>query len=103
LWDGSTCTFHGRLVIAAGGAHSTIARILNSAPRSRVGRSDDSRDSKSTTVALRAYYEGVEGDSSRVDIFFDKRFFPGYAWVFPLGEGRANVGLGMVVDMNPRN
>jgi flavin-dependent dehydrogenase len=76
---------------------------LHSRPKSKGEGSNTNHSSKSVTVALRAYYEGVEGDSSRVDIFFDRRFFPGYAWVFPLGEGRANVGLGAVVDMNRRN
>ncbi|MFL5733996.1 MAG: geranylgeranyl reductase family protein [Chloroflexia bacterium] len=84
--------FRGRLVIAADGARSAVARAVGL----------EQADSKSITVALRAYYEGVEGDPSRVDIFFDRSFFPGYAWVFPLAGGRANVGLGIVMDVYHR-
>jgi flavin-dependent dehydrogenase len=53
---------------------------------------------KNISFALRAYFEGVGGDTSQVDILFDRSFFPGYAWIFPLGGGRANVGMGMVMD-----
>ncbi|MDQ5826075.1 MAG: geranylgeranyl reductase family protein [Chloroflexota bacterium] len=81
-------TYRGRLVIGADGAHSLVSRALN--PEGSKG--------KNRSFALRAYFEGVVGDSSRVDILFDRSFFPGYAWIFPLGGGRANVGMGMVMD-----
>ncbi len=86
--EGQPVTFRGRLVLGADGAHSLVARTLNPA-------SDKSRY---LSYALRAYFEGVSGDSTQVDILFDKAFFPGYAWIFPFGEGRANIGMGMVVD-----
>ena len=90
--DGQPCDFYGQMVIAADGAHSTIARALGL----------ERRDSKNNIVALRAYYDGVDGDPSQADIFFDQSYFPGYAWIFPTGEGRANVGLGMVMDVYQR-
>jgi geranylgeranyl reductase family protein len=90
--EGKPCTFRGRLVIGADGAHSLVSRALNSG----------SNKSKNISFALRAYFEGVSGDSAQVDILFSKAFFPGYAWIFPLGEGRANVGMGMVMDPNSR-
>jgi geranylgeranyl reductase family protein len=86
--EGKPATFRGRLVIGADGAHSPVSRALNPA----------SNKSKHLSYALRAYFEGVSGDSTQVDILFGKDFFPGYAWIFPLGEGRANVGMGMVMD-----
>jgi geranylgeranyl reductase family protein len=86
--EGKLATFRGRLVIGADGAHSLVARTLNSA----------SNKGKHLSYALRAYFEGVSGDSTQVDILFGKAFFPGYAWIFPLGEGRANVGMGLVMD-----
>jgi geranylgeranyl reductase family protein len=85
--EGQQCSFRGRLVIGADGAHSVVSRALN-----------QQSGGKYIAVALKAYLEGVRGDQSRVDILFDGRFFPGYAWIFPLGGGRANVGLGMVMD-----
>ncbi|HEX9988327.1 MAG TPA: geranylgeranyl reductase family protein [Chloroflexia bacterium] len=86
--EGRPCTFRGRLVIGADGAHSLVSRTLNPV----------SNKSKNISFALRAYFEGVSGDSTQVDILFGKAFFPGYAWIFPLGAGRANVGMGMVMD-----
>ncbi len=86
------CSFRGRLVIAADGAHSVVAKALGV----------DNRDPKSTMLALRAYYNGVEGDPSQAEISFDESFFPGYAWIFPVGPDRANVGLGMVMDVYQR-
>jgi geranylgeranyl reductase family protein len=88
-YGGELCRFHSKLVIGADGAHSTVARALGM----------ENRDSSSIIVAVRAYYTGVGGAPSRADIFFDQSFFPGYTWIFPLGKGRANVGLGMVMDV----
>jgi flavin-dependent dehydrogenase len=33
-----------------------------------------------------------------VEFFLDKSTLPGYAWIFPTGKGRANVGIGMRLD-----
>lgn len=85
-------SFHGKLVIGADGAYSAVGRALGM----------DNRDSKSIIIALRAYYDGVDGDPSCAGIFFDKSYFPGYAWIFPLGEGRANVGMATLMDVYQR-
>jgi menaquinone-9 beta-reductase len=94
-------SFRAELAIAADGARSTVARLING----QQGRRDEKRGKSPgvTTIALRAYYEGVQGDPSRVDIFFDRSFFAGYAWIFPMGGGRANAGMGIVMDGNPRH
>ncbi|MFQ3576954.1 MAG: geranylgeranyl reductase family protein [Cytophagales bacterium] len=49
---------------------------------------------------LRQYYEGVdfEGDERFLELYFFKDVLPGYFWIFPLGNGKANVGLGMRKD-----
>jgi len=47
-------------------------------------------------IAARAYYEGLRGISDSFDFHFDGVQLPGYGWVFPLGEGRANIGLGYI-------
>jgi geranylgeranyl reductase family protein len=90
--DGISVTRRARLVIAADGAHSTLAK--------KTGR--ENRDSKARIVALRAYYDGIQGDQTHAEIFFDAQYFPGYAWIFPAGNGRANVGLGVVQDVYQR-
>jgi flavin-dependent dehydrogenase len=47
---------------------------------------------------MRAYLDGVEVLPHTVEFYFHRRFLPGYAWVFPLGEGRANVGVILRAD-----
>jgi geranylgeranyl reductase family protein len=84
--------FRARLVIGADGAHSAVARSLGL----------ERHDPRNVIVALRAYYENVQEDPETVALFFDERFFPGYGWIFHLGGGRANVGLGMVRDVYHR-
>jgi geranylgeranyl reductase family protein len=80
-----------RLVVGADGSSSQVARILrgHGHPRS------------DCIVAVRAYYEGVRGRADDADLCFSAESFPGYAWVFPTGEGTANVGVGMVVQTRP--
>ncbi|MPY96369.1 MAG: hypothetical protein GEV08_25885, partial [Acidimicrobiia bacterium] len=45
--------------------------------------------------ALRQYVSGTEV-GSRLHVLFDAGLLPGYAWAFPLPEGGANVGLGIL-------
>jgi geranylgeranyl reductase family protein len=80
--------FTTRLVIIADGARSRLA--------SRAGLPRD--NGKPDLFALRAYFEGVRCDPDTAAIFFGEAYFPGYAWVFPIGGGRANVGMGMAMD-----
>jgi len=75
------------LVIAADGVESRVARWAGI----------------ETALALRdvetcAQYllEDIDIDESRCDFFFGREIAPGgYAWVFPKGRRRANVGLGI--------
>ena len=46
--------------------------------------------------AARAYYDNVPDTTNRYDFFFDFQLLPGYGWVFPTGQGRANVGVGIL-------
>ena len=76
------------LVVGADGAYSVVARRLGMAqlrPKHYAG-------------GLRAYYEGVTGFHERhfMEIHFIDGHTPGYLWIFPLGHGRANVGVGML-------
>jgi menaquinone-9 beta-reductase len=49
-------------------------------------------------VAIRCYMEGVDGLHGRMRFFGEPDLVPGCAWIFPLAGGRANVGLGVLVD-----
>ena len=75
-----------KLVIGADGAHSAVARALGllENPPPHLG------------YALRGYYEGVEGLSDKLEIYYyDRRTLPGYGWIFPVGDGLANIGIGI--------
>jgi geranylgeranyl reductase family protein len=49
--------------------------------------------------AVRAYYEGVRLSRPRsMALYWEKELLPAYGWLFPLPDGRANVGLGMRAD-----
>lgn len=56
------------------------------------------REKEHLIGALRVYYKNVKGFDSgnHLEFFFDKELLPGYFWSFPLTNGEANVGLGMV-------
>ena len=80
-------TIRTRLLIGADGAQSAVAAAL--APRR------PNRDHLGASV--RAYFDGVDGLAPDTTLaFFDKRFIPSYLWIFPLPNGRANVGVGML-------
>ena len=85
------CRYLARLVVGADGVHSAVARsqgLLVSDPRR-------------TLIARRAYAnaETVDGENA---IFFDESLFPGYGWAFPLGDGRVNLGVGILSETRQR-
>ena len=84
-------TLKARLLIGADGSNSIIARIVRGQPPSIADR----------IVAIRGYFESVEGPSNQADLHFNKESFPGYCWLFPTGKNQANVGVGMVLDTIP--
>lgn len=49
-------------------------------------------------AGLRAYYDGVTGLDKQgfIELHFVKESLPGYFWIFPLPNGQANVGIGML-------
>src|SRR5215813_5998857 len=78
-----------RLLIGADGSSSLVSRTLRAAkPRRR-----------DLIVAVRAYFEGVEGRQDQADIYLNARCFPGYYWLFPTGTNTANVGVGMPLEV----
>lgn len=55
-------------------------------------------DAKASAVGLRAYYEGVQGldKTNFIELHFLPEVLPGYLWIFPLPNGMANVGVGII-------
>jgi geranylgeranyl reductase family protein len=85
---GSQTKLHleSQLLITADGAHASFTRQLGLVK----GVPD--------LVAIRAYFENVEGPESLLEIHYDKTLMPGYAWIFPMTNGQANIGLGTYVQ-----
>ena len=80
-----------RLLIGADGSSSLVARVLRGAPLSRRDR----------IVAVRAYFDNVDGPQEQADLYFSCSTFPGYCWLFPTGGTSANVGVGTLLETWP--
>ncbi len=98
--DGVKCQFQDNLeinaaiVIGCDGANSIVMRQLGSS---------DLQNSP-TCAAVRTYYQGIEGIKSGVNEFhFFKDLMPGYFWIFPLENGWANVGFGILNTKTSKN
>jgi len=48
-------------------------------------------------LAVRGYWRGVKGLEPRFEFFFTPEVEPGYAWLFPVAEDTANIGVGLFV------
>ncbi|MEP7286343.1 MAG: geranylgeranyl reductase family protein [Chloroflexota bacterium] len=83
-----TVDLRARLVIAADGATSVIARAV------RGGRDEDIH----WAVASRCYVKMAQPLNHRCEFYFPKVILPGYAWIFPAGNDSANIGVGMRLD-----
>jgi flavin-dependent dehydrogenase len=46
-----------------------------------------------TLHTIMGWYEGVQGTSDVVELFFDRELKPHYGWVFPESPRRVNIGL----------
>jgi len=89
-------SFHAPLVVAADGVSARIA----------LGMGINKRDDRPLGVAVRRYYNapGKTNDEyleSHLELWdrsdaADPKLLPGYGWIFGLGDGTVNVGLGML-------
>ena len=82
-----------KLVLGADGGNSMVARKFNL----------NNNPPEHFIVAIRGYYTGVTEMTDRIEIHMVESLIPGYFWVFPLPNGEANIGLGMIVkDKNEK-
>jgi menaquinone-9 beta-reductase len=82
LADGGT--LRAQYVIAADGHWSSVRRALDPAAPRDLGE----------WHAVRQYFADVNDE--RLWVLFERDLLPGYAWVFPLPGGAANVGYGVL-------
>ena len=73
------------IVIGADGYNSIVAQKLNLYKM----------EMEHTALGIRCYYDGVGGLTDQIELHFLKEINPGYFWLFPAGEGKANIGLGL--------
>jgi menaquinone-9 beta-reductase len=89
--SGKTREVRARYVVIADGANSRVGRALGLV-RDRAYPQG---------MALRGYYRSDRHDEPWIESHLDIRdaageVVPGYGWVFPLGDGRVNVGVGLL-------
>ncbi|HEX8095326.1 geranylgeranyl reductase family protein [Jatrophihabitans sp.] len=84
--DGS---LQARVVIGADGAESVLRRTTAT---SRPGR---------VALAIRGYAPELPELAGSQYITMTDRHWPAYAWSFPIGDGRANVGYGELIGHRP--
>ncbi len=71
-------------VVAADGHWSTVRKLVRPTHAPYLGE----------WHAVRQYHHNV--DTDRLWVLFERDLLPGYAWVFPLPGGHANVGYGVL-------
>lgn len=82
-------TLQARYVIAADGMWSPTRKLLQLPPI----------DYRGEWHAFRQYFDDVSPRAaSELMVWFEPDLLPGYAWSFPLANGGANVGFGILRD-----
>ena len=83
-------TYRARAVVAADGNSSRLS----------VSMGLRKRDDRPLGVAVRTYYRSPRHDDdyleSWLDLWDGDRLLPGYGWIFGMGDGTSNVGLGLM-------
>jgi geranylgeranyl reductase family protein len=80
-----------RYVVVADGSNSRVGRMLGTSRRRELPMG----------MALRGYYRSERHDDPFIESHLDIRdaegnVVPGYGWIFPMGDGRVNVGVGLL-------
>ena len=84
-----------RYVVVADGGNSRFGRALGTSRERRYPLG----------MAIRGYYESPRHDEPWIESHLDIRdkagnVLPGYGWIFPVGDGRVNVGIGLLSTFN---
>jgi geranylgeranyl reductase family protein len=84
-------TYRAPLVVAADGSSARLALSMGI----------DKRDDRPMGVAVRRYFQSPRHDDDMLESWLELRsddgsLLPGYGWVFGVGDGTSNVGLGIL-------
>lgn len=85
-------SFEGDAVVDCSGAAGGFDRERRREPTSA---------RQATLHTIMGWYEGMEGCSDVVELFFDRELKPHYGWVFPETARRVNIGLCFLPDPDP--
>lgn len=78
-----------QLIIGCDGAQGIVSRKLTS----------NKIDLRHHSAAVRAYYSNVTDiQTGSFELHYFKGLVPGYFWIFPLPDNKANVGFGMLSE-----
>ena len=82
---------HAKYVVIADGANSRFGRALGTWRNRAMPQG----------MAIRGYFESPISDTPWIESALDVRdrhgnSLPGYGWIFPLGDGQINVGIGLL-------
>jgi len=91
---GEEITYSAPIVVASDGVSARMAMALGM----------ERRDNRPMAVAVRAYYETPRHDDEWMESWLElwagkpgeSDLLPGYGWIFAVGDGTANVGLGLL-------
>ena len=89
------CTINAKIILSAEGTRALVTKKYL----------DYRLEKQHHCAGLRAYYDGVTGldEQGFIELHFVKESLPGYFWVFPLPNGQANVGIGMLSKYVSKN
>jgi menaquinone-9 beta-reductase len=89
--SGETTEVYARYVVVADGSLSRFGRALGTARNKSYPQG----------IAIRGYFESPRSADPWIESCLDVhdrdgRSLPGYGWIFPLGDGTINVGIGLL-------
>ncbi|MFF5108411.1 geranylgeranyl reductase family protein [Streptosporangium sp. NPDC000509] len=88
--DGEEVVYRSRLVVAADGNSTRVSLAMGL----------HKREDRPMGVAVRTYFESPRHDDDYLETWLElwdgDTLLPGYGWIFGVGDGTSNVGLGLL-------
>jgi geranylgeranyl reductase family protein len=89
--EGARRTLQAKIIVGADGAQSAVATLAG------LGQ----KDPRHMFSSMRGYLSGLPLEHAT--FFFSSESFPGYAWLFPMRDGLANYGAGILAEASTRD